>query len=316
MRYYLLEYEHLSINCKVMLFKNYYLLIIPFFCGILNAQEFDCQVLVNDDQLVGNSFEYVKNSLEKDITAYINEYRWTEYVYQEQERISCQINIILLTGDQNFTFTAEVIVQLRRPIYNTIAETNTFIISDNNWQFDYPAGKSLIHDEFEFEPLTGFIDYYLYLMLGMDFDTFSELGGTVWFQKSQNIIDLAQNSYSIGWNRNSNNGRNRFVLTADLLNNNYNTIRKASYTYHRKILDNFVTNPNQSRIDLVELLKEILDAKRRSTNNYLFDLFFGSKSKEIASILEEATSKLKFDAYKILSAVDSGNLSDYKNLQN
>ena len=118
-----------------------------------------------------------------------------------------------------------------------------------------------------------------------------------------------------GWTRNTNNGSNRFVLISDLLNNNYEAIRIAYYKYHRIILDRFVSNPNQSRIDLVSLLEEIRDAKRRSTNNYLFDLFFGSKSKEITSILIDAESDLKFQAYNVLRETDSANLSEYESLQ-
>lgn len=299
-----------------MSLKNIYLLIILIFSGLAQAQEIQCLVTINDDQLEGNSFDYVKNSLKSDLEAYINEYRWTEVEYEEQERIQCQISIILLAGDQDFNFSAETIIQLRRPIYNTSAETTSIIISDGTWQFSYPEGKSLIHDDLEFEPLTGFIDYYLYLMLGFDFDTFSQFGGTEWFVKAQNVVDLAQNSPTIGWTRNTNNGRNRFVLITDLLNNNYETIRDAYYIYHRRILDSFVANPNQSRTELVTLLESIRDAKRRSTNNYLFDLFFGTKSKEIASILEDAEPDLKFEAYNILRDADSANLSEYESLQN
>lgn len=298
-----------------MSLKNYYLFFILFFFGFANAQEFDCQVSVNDEQLEGNSFGYVVNSLKTNLESYINEYRWTEIEFLEQEKIKCQINIILLNGDQDFNFTAETIIQLRRPIYNTSAETTTLIISDGSWQFNFPEGKSLIHDDLEFEPLTGFIDFYLYLLLGYDFDTFSEYGGTEWLQKSQDVVDLAQNSTTIGWARNTNNGRNRFVLISDLLNNNYEVIRIANYKYHRIVLDGFVSNPNRSRIDLLSLLEEIRDAKRRSTNNYLFDLFFRSKSKEITSILIDAEPDLKFQAYTVLRETDSANLSEYEILQ-
>lgn len=284
--------------------------------GSLMAQEFNCQVSINDDQLEGNSFEYVANGLQTDLEAYINEYRWTELEIDEQEQLKCQISIILLAGDQDFNFSAETIFQLRRPIYNTLTETTTIIVSDGSWQFNYPEGRSLIHDDLEFEPLTGFIDYYMYLLLGFDFDTFSELGGTEWFVKSQDVVDLAQNSPTIGWTRNTNNGRNRFVLVSDLLNNNYEVVRQAYYKYHRRVLDNFVVRPDQTREELVKILEEIRDTKRRSTNNYLFDLFFGTKSKEIASILEDAEPDIKFEAYNILRDTDSANLSEYEVLQN
>jgi hypothetical protein len=279
------------------------------------AQEFDCQITVNDDQLEGNSFEYVTGSLTTDLEAYINEYRWTETEVLEQERISCQISIILLAGDQDFNFSAETIIQSRRPIYNTLTETGLLILSDGAWSFNYPEGKSLIHDELEFEAMTGFIDYYMNLILGYDFDSYSELGGTEYFQKAQNVVDLAQNESSIGWTRNSNNGRNRFVLISDILNNNYEAIRKANYEYHRLVLDTFVDKPTESRAKLLEILTYIQDAKRRATNNFLFDLFFDAKSKEIASILADAEPDLRFEAYQILRETDSAHLNDYEALQ-
>ncbi len=281
----------------------------------VKAQEFDCQITVNDDQLEGNSFEYVAGSLTTDLEAYINEYRWTETEVLEQERISCQISIILLAGDQDFNFSAETIIQSRRPIYNTLTETGVLILSDGAWSFNYPEGKSLIHDELEFEAMTGFIDYYMNLILGYDFDSYSELGGTEYFQKAQNVVDLAQNESTIGWTRNSNNGRNRFVLISDILNNNYEAIRKANYEYHRLVLDTFVDNPRASRTKLLEILTYIQDAKRRATNNFLFDLFFDAKSKEIASLLADAEPDLRFEAYQILRETDSAHLNDYETLQ-
>ncbi|MBO6792777.1 MAG: DUF4835 family protein [Balneolaceae bacterium] len=299
--------KYLKFNCLFLLW---------LFTSVVAAQEFDCQITVNDEQLEGNSFEYVSGSLTTDLEAYINEYRWTELEVLEQERIQCQISIILLQGDQDFNFAAETVIQSRRPIYNTLNETGMLILSDGAWGFNYPEGKSLIHDELEFEAMTGFIDYYMNLMLGYDFDSYSELGGTEYFQKAQNVVDLAQNESSIGWTRNSNNGRNRFVLISDILNNNYEVIRRANYEYHRLVLDTFVDNPNASRAKLLEILTVIQDAKRRATNNFLFDLFFDAKSKEIASILEDAEPDLKFEAYQILRDTDSAHLNDYEALQN
>ncbi len=280
------------------------------------AQEFDCRVNVDDTNLEGTSFEYVKESLQTDLENYINEFRWTEIEFQEQERISCQLSIVLIDGDQDFNFVAETVISARRPIYNTTAETTSIIIGDQSWQFSYPQGRSLIHDELQFESLTGFIDYYMYLILGYDFDSFSPLGGTDYFELAQNVVDLAQNENTIGWNRNSNNLRNRFVLIADLLNNNYHPLRNAYYTYHRLGLDTFTRSPEEARRQVLSGLEEIRDAKRRSTSNFLYDLFFDSKSKEIASIFRDADSRVQLEAYNILQETDQGHLSEYSELQN
>lgn len=300
-----------------MLSSKFYLFIILFFLPLpLIGQEFDCDVIVDVKNLEGNSFQYVKASLEADIENYINEYRWTEIEFTEQERITCQINIVLTSGDQDFNFSAETILSARRPIYNTTTQTNTLIAGDQAWQFSYPQGRSLIHDELQFEGLTGFIDYYIYLLLGYDFDSFSPLGGTTYFEKAQNVVDLAQNEQAIGWTRNSNNQRNRFVLITDLLNNNYQPLRNAIYTYHRLGLDTFTQNPESARQQVLETLKEIQSAKRRSTSNYLYDLFFDTKSKEITNIFIDADSRVKLEAYNILRETDQGHLSEYDQLQN
>ena len=280
------------------------------------GQEFDCEVIIDDSNLEGTSFAYVKESLRTDLEDYINEYRWTELEFTEQEKITCQINIVLTSGTSDFQFSAETVLSARRPIYNTMTETTTMILGDQSWQFSYPEGRSLIHDELQFESLTGFIDFYMYLLLGYDFDSFSPLGGTTYFDKAQNVVDLAQNESTIGWTRNSNNQRNRFVLVSDLLSTNYEPLRNAFYTYHRLGLDTFTQNPAAARQQVLNALTEIQAAKRRSTSNFLYDLFFDTKSREITSVFIDADSRVQLQAYNILRETDQGHLLEYEQLQN
>lgn len=307
---------HLKLTKKALTQKFTYLFLLTLLPLTSLGQEFICDVSIDDKNLEGTSFEYVKQNLEDKLENYINEYRWTEVEFKQEERISCQINIILTSGDDDFNFSAETILTARRPIYNSLTETSTLIVGDQAWQFSYPQGKSLIHDDLEFENLTGFIDFYMYLFLGFDFDSFSELGGDTYFAKAQDVVDLAQNLQSPGWNRNGNNQRNRFVLISDLLNNNYQPLRKAIYSYHRLGLDTFIQSPDGAREAVLNTLTEIQAAKRRSTSNYLYDLFFDTKSREITSIFRDADSRIKLQAYNILRETDSGHLTEYEELQN
>lgn len=279
------------------------------------AQEFNCTVNINDEQLEGTSYDYIKQSLANELTAYINDFRWTETEVLEHERINCQISVVLTSANTNYTYSAEVVISARRPIYGTMQETTSIILSDQAWQFSYPEGRSLVHDELSFEALTGFIDYYAYLILGYDFDSFSELGGSDYFAKAQDVVDLAQSSNTIGWTRSSNNRRNRFTLVADMMNSSYNDLRLAYYKYHREALDSFTQNPDQARAAALAALELIQTTKRRSTSNFLFDLFFDSKSREIAAMLTDAESHVRLAAYTILSETDQAHLSDYKDLQ-
>ena len=281
----------------------------------LAAQEFSCSVNINDEQLEGTSYDYVKQALATELTTYINDFRWTETEVLEFESINCQISIVLTSATTDYTYSAEAVISARRPIYGTMQETMSIILNDQAWQFSYPEGRSLVHDELTFEALTGFIDYYAYIMLGYDFDSFAELGGSDYFAKAQDVVDLAQGSNAIGWARSSNNRRNRFTLVADLMNSSYGDLRQAYYTYHRKALDGFNHSPNKAREAALDALKLIQTTKRRSTSNFLFDLFFDSKSREIAALFNDAESPVRLGAYAILSETDQAHLSDYKNLQ-
>ncbi|MEX0722380.1 MAG: DUF4835 family protein [Gracilimonas sp.] len=294
------------------------------FCGIifsslissqLEAQELNCSVNLNTDQLEGSSYDHLQD-LKPRLEDYINEYNWTEEDFDPEERINCQIQIVFTSGTSDFTFSAETVFQIQRPIYNTTANSTTVLLSDNAWQFSFPEGKTLIHDELQFDPLTGFIDFYSLVMIGYDFDTFSELGGSDYFVRAQNILSLAQTTSAVGWSRNSNNRRNRNMMITDLVSTTYRPLREAYYQYHRLGLDLFVENPVEARQNVLDALKEIQNTKRRSTSNYLFDIFFDSKSREIASIFENAETNIRIEAYEVLRQTDQGHLSEYEKLQN
>ena len=301
------------VNCRIFLLAATIALL--WGPGQIFAQEFSCSVNINDEQLEGTSYDYVKQTLATELTAYINDYRWTETEVLEHERINCQISIVLTGASTDYTYSAEAVISARRPIYGTMQETTSIILSDQAWQFSYPEGRSLVHDELTFEALTGFVDYYAYLMLGYDFDSFAELGGNEYFAKAQDVVDLAQSSSAIGWARSSNNRRNRFTLVADMMNSSYDDLRRAYYQYHREALDGFTRNPDQARQAALEALELIQTTKRRSTSNFLFDLFFDTKSREIASLFNDAESPTRLAAYTILSETDQAHLSDYENLQ-
>lgn len=289
------------------------ILIFSTLCA--HAQEFNCTVNINTDQLEGNSYDYLEE-LKPRLEDYINEYEWTDIEFEEEERINCQIQIVINSGNSDFTFSGEAVFQVQRPIYNTTAKTTTVLLTDNAWQFSYPQGKNLIHDELQFDALTGFIDFFTYMMLGYDFDTFSELGGDPYFTKAQNILNLAQTTSAVGWTRTTNNRRNRNTLVTDLLSSSYQPLREAYYRYHRLGLDQFVDKPKEARQEVLQALKTIQEAKRRTTGNYLYDIFFDTKSREIAAIFDEADTDIRLEAYDVLQQTDQGHLSEYESLQN
>lgn len=292
-----------------------FLLITMCSAKVSYAQEFLCEVSINTQRLANASFAYL-NELKPALETYINEYEWTDDEFLEQERIECQMQIIFTSGNNDFTFSAEINISARRPIYNTIRKTSFILLNDEFWQFSYPQGSSLIHDDLLFDPLVSLIDFYCYIMLGLDYDSFALQGGNPLLNRAQNVLDLSQTTGALGWNRNSNNRRNRYFLITDLLNPSYEGYRRAIYMYNRLGLDTFTTNAINARQQVLLALRVIQDTKRTTTNNYLYDLFFDVKSKELASIFEDSDTQIRLEAYNILSQIDQSHLSDYESLQN
>lgn len=275
----------------------------------------NCSVTVNDRQISGSSYDYL-GELQTDLENYINNYRWTNDRYEDYEKINCSMQIVLTGVDSNFNFTSEVVITTRRPIYNTNQQSLYLLISDNNWRFNYPRNKNLLHDDLQFDDLSSFLDFYVYIMLAYDYDSFSEFGGTRFINLAQNVFDLGQNSGAQGWGRSIGAQRNRFGLINDLSNPGYEELRSAIYRYHRNGLDRFTMNTEEAHQELLEALRVIRDTKRVTTNNYLYDIFFSAKYTEIVAIFNDAEIETRLEAYNILRDVDPSHSNEYEKLQN
>lgn len=291
------------------------LLFIFGICGISLtsfAQEIDAQVTIDKSQISGTSIDYV-DDLPDRIEEYINQFEWTDTHFNEHERINVAIQINLLAVE-NYNFEAHIIVRSQRPIYNSARETVVLIFSDEDWNFEYRPNRSFIHDELQFDALTSLIDFYAYIILGFDFDSFDKLGGDPYFQQAQNIASLARSSSASGWSQSSNR-RNRGQLISNLRQTSYEPFRTAVYEYHRYGLDIFLDNPKEARQKILQALEKMQEAQRQTSNNLLFDTFFNAKYREITSIFEDAEPDVRLEAYNLLSDIDQSHLSEYEKLQ-
>jgi len=277
------------------------------------AQELNANVTVDRSQVSSTSLNYLDN-LSQELEVYINEYDWIDANFREEERINVDMQITLLSVDDNYNFEAQVVVRSRRPIYNTTQETILFFFNDQSWNFNYTPNRTLIHDELQFDALTSLLDFYCYVILGFDFDSFSELGGTSYYLQAQDIISLAQTTTTSGWSQGTNR-RNRAHLIANLTSTNYELFRQALYQYHRQGLDIFVDNPSKARQEVLQALETIQEAQRTTSSNLVFDIFFNAKYRELVSIFEDADPQVRLDAYNLLSQIDQSHLTEYRKLQ-
>ena len=288
---------------------------------VAEAQELNCQVSIDRQSLSGSEFGYL-DEFRTEVTRYLNDRTWTDDIYQPSERIDCQVQITFTQSLSLTDFRAQVVFQSSRPIYGTASRTTVFRVLDNSWGFSYTRGQNLIYDLNRFDPLTSVLDFYANLMLGYDYDTFSELGGTVFFERAFRISELARSdsraadpSAGSGWFGQGAEDRVRSTLIQELLDPTFVAVRRAQFDYHYGVLDQFLLDPQQATAAALEVLTELHDLYTLfNRRRYATDIFFGAKYQEIASLLQDAAERNQ--AYALLSEMDAAHLGTYDVLVN
>jgi hypothetical protein len=294
--------------------RHIYLILLAALPYTAFAQEMACDVTINREQVTENAFDYMAE-IASQLEQYINETSWTEYRLQEHERVGCTMQIVLTSATDDFVFGGQIVVISRRPIYNTMQETQMVVLNDERWQFEFPRGKTLIRDDLQFDTFTSILDFYIYMILGFDFDSFSPMGGTDYFNKAAQIRELGEQEGAIGWGREIGSQRNRYGLVSDILNPTYDPLRQVNYEHHRQILDIFTMDPEAARTNALATLESLLDAKRLASSTYLFDVWFTAKAQEYISIFRDAEAQVRTEALILLQQVDPSNTSKYEILQ-
>jgi hypothetical protein len=292
--------------------------LILFFLVILLpdpgfSQELACQVIVNADQ-VQSTERAIFEEMETTFTQFMNNMKWTNDVYQMHERIRCNLNITINAMPSIGVFSANVQVQSVRPIFDTNYETIVLNFADRNFEFQYTESMPLEYVENTFNNnLVSMLSFYAYVIIGLDRDTFSKLGGNEFFNKALNISNLAQQSESSGWQPFDSN-RNRYWLIENLTNSQLQGIREGLYNYHRMALDRFISDPEDARVQILGMLKEIEEVKDLYTNSILIISFFDAKTNELINIFKEGNIQVRRDAYNILVNVDPTKTERYKEI--
>lgn len=280
--------------------------VLAFF-SVAAAQEIDCSVTLNYDALTTSDREPVLN-LGHDIQNYINSYRWTGEDFKGP-KIKVTLTIYLMSVS-NGAYTAQAFVASQRPIYKSSDTSPMVRVIDNSWQFTYTKDKPLYHDEFHFDPLTGFIDYYICVVLGFDYDSYDPLGGTKFFQRASNILAQGQNGdYPQGWQPGGSGTYSRYGLVSDILSGKYEAFRKAFYDYQYNGIDMLTTRRDSAQAVTANALDKIADVVIQSgTRSALVKVFFDAKYLEITDALKDYRDK---GVLQKLSIVDQSHQSTY-----
>jgi len=278
-----------------------FLFIVIFVVSLipLPAQELNCTVTVNSDQ-VAQTNQQVFRTLERSLNDFVNKTKWTNRIYKENERVNAQMFITITEYESN-RFKGNIQIQSSRPVYNTSYETPIFNYKDNQFNFEYIEFQPLIFNENTFESnLVSVISYYVYVILGLDDDTFSLEGGSGNFRKAQNIVTQAQSSNSAGWSQSTD--RSRFELVDNLMSNTYREYRVAMYNYHRKGIDILADNNSTGKQVISGTLKLFETMIKRRPNAFLIQTFFDAKSEEILNIFSDGP---KVDVVKLKETLNN-----------
>lgn len=301
-------------NKKVRLVFFLVLLIFPV---LLHGQELKCNVSVISSKVQGTN-KQVFQTLQTAIYEFMNTQTWTNHVYGIDERIECNLVINIseqISADQ---FKGDLQLQVRRPVYNSSYNTVTFNYKDNDIQFDYVEYEPLeFNRTAHTSNLTSILAYYAYIILGLDYDTFSPEGGTDFFNQAELIVNNAQNTPERGWKAFEDASRkNRYWLVNNLLDEDYSKVREFYYRYHRHGLDVMDEKPDQGRDEIAESLELLQEIYRDKPDPYLFPLqiLFDAKSDELVNVFSEGPTQQKNQAYTILSEIDPANGSKYQKI--
>jgi hypothetical protein len=277
-----------------------------------HAQEFNCTVAVNYSSLTGTDYSFL-DDLRQRVFEYVNQRQWTEDRYRDFERIDCSIQIVMTEAISLTRFRARLVLASRRPIYGTGQQSTVLQLSDDAWVFDYAQGSPLIFEPDRYHSITSVLNFYAYIMLGFDYDSFSRMGGDPHFERARRISEIAQSSGAVGWSS-MGGDVSRGQLISDIMNPRFRSLREGYFSYHFESLDHFIREPDRARTVLVDLLSNLASLREDVSRAYYLDQFFSAKYGEIAAMLKgSAQANQAFDA---LSKMDPAHISDYEAMLN
>lgn len=280
---------------------------------VAKAQELNCTVEVNSQQVSG--YEQVFTSLQEAINEYMNSTKFTAAQFSPNEKIECRLFLTVkeYTDDK---VKGDLQVQSSRPVYNSSYTTTLLNFKDNKIEFEYRPGEPLVFSETTMESnLTALLNYYAYLILALDFDSFSELGGQPYYDRLQTIVQLAQSSGEVGWKTYDDN-RNRAAVLAALTDPNTQSIRNLIYQYHRRGLDEMSVAPDKGRANITEALRLLPQIREKAPMSVILNMWHDAKLDELVNVYSKGSQSERDEVYQILLDLyptDQQRLNNIKN---
>lgn len=280
-------------------FRAMILLVMLVLCPLfMRAQELNCSVEVNTDKIAGTDKD-VFTTLQSAITEYMNNTQWGNAQFLANERIECKL-FLTVNSYEGTTMKCDLQVQSLRPVYNSSYTTTLINFKDTNVEFDYQENEPLIYSENAMESnLTAILNFYAFLILAVDFDSFSPNGGDLYFEKANNVVTMAQSSGESGWKAFEDN-KNRSAVLSAFTDKATSSIRTLMYNYHRKGLDEMVLSPDKGKAVITEslgILKSIYDVAPMSV---VLSMFKDAKLDELVNVYSKSNVSERQAVYELL----------------
>lgn len=277
------------------------------------SQEINCNIVVNA-QLTGDENLQVFKTLETQLNEFVNKTKWTNNTFAPQELINCSM-VINITEYSSDAYKASIQVQSSRPVYGSTYSTPVYNVNDKDFTFRYLEFQNLIYNPNQFESnLVSVLAFHVYMVLGLDADSFSLKGGEPYFEQAQNIVFYSQQENFKGWKL-ADGLQSRFVLIDNILSPTFKEFRDIMYLYHRSGLDQMSENPKNSKNQLVNAIFYFNALHSRRPNSFLTRTFFDAKSDEIEQIFSEGPSVEISKLMGVLQKVAPMQASKWRNIK-
>lgn len=283
------------------------------------AQEIQAKVSINASRVNTTVDKKIFVTLQNQLTNFLNSRKWTNDKFNENERIQCSFLLNLESGADVNIYKASLIIQAARPVYNSSYQAALVNFQDQDVTFKYIEYQPIEFNENRVQGsdplaanLTATLAYYVYVILGFDYDSFAPKGGDKYFAQAINIVNNAPEGSNIsGW-RAFDGLRNRYWLAENLTNSSYNIVHDIIYSYYRSGLDKMYDNDKEARGNILQALNQLQAFNREHQTSMFVQFFMQTKTQELIGVFAKGTADEKSKATELLSVLDAANSSLYK----
>lgn len=285
------------------LIKSVLLVVLVLGAGLqsLRAQELNCTVEFNTDQINGSN-KSVFETLTEAVTEYMNTTKFSNAQISASERLECRM-FFTIKDYTDGVMSGDLQVQLTRPVYNSTYTTTLINFKDTKIDFAYQEGEPLVFSENSMESqLTAILNFYAYLFLAVDFDSFSRRGGQQFYDRLAMIVQMAQSSGEVGWKAFEDN-KNRSAVLSSFTDQSTQCIRDLLYEYHRIGLDEMSVGPDKGRANITKTLGNLSTIYQSNPMSVALSMFKDAKLDELVNIYSKAPVTEREKVYDLLSPI-------------